>query len=175
MGLLGGFWCCVEWRKTSDRNECVPSSLTNTTIKITATKGVLIFVVFIRFVRDSIATEPNVKVKQSKKRPKTTNDTTLDCTATFAPHSSHRSIRFLGCPVYVNEMKQKGKWNWVKRVSNFQFEERKRAPTYLSFLRLKMSPFPFHSMFWVDGSLLTYHTPTAYKRSFLAFIEFKTL
>ena len=87
----------------------MPSSLTNTTIKITATKGVLIFVVFIRFVRDSIATEPNVKVKQSTKRPKTTNDTTLDCTAKFAPHSSHRSIRFLGCPVYVNEMKQKGK------------------------------------------------------------------
>ena len=72
-------------------------------------KGCSYFVVFIRFVRASIATEPNVKVKQSKKRPKTTNDTTLDCTATFAPHSTHRSIRFLGCPVYVNEMKQKGK------------------------------------------------------------------
>ena len=75
----------------------MPSSCTNTTMKITATKGLFsLCFFFIRFVRASIATEPSVKVKQSKKKPKTTNDTTLDCTATFAPHSTHCSIRFLG-------------------------------------------------------------------------------
>ena len=110
------WWVCwvvfgVVWneeRQVKEMSVCLLHSRTQQG-KSQQRRVFLVFVFLIRFVRASIATEPNVKVKQSKKRPKTANDTTLDCTATFAPHSTHCSIRFLGCPVYVNEMRQKDK------------------------------------------------------------------